>query len=217
MISNSKLYSTKNIRSANPLKALQNERGLVTIDFIFASILIGGFFAILFSIMLTLSVVEVTQYITYATARTFYAGHWDRTQQENLGEAKFNELIENETVSPFFNNGWFELEGGPGIQDWGDVYPSSRNASEDSANFIGSRIELNAKILEFRIPLIGDTSDLDDAFKANVASYLNREPTSQECLEFLNEQNRFEAIKRLDGSYRNSAIRDYVRVADNGC
>lgn len=195
----------------NPLK---NERGLITIDFIFASILVGGFFAIVFSLMLTLSVVEITQYVTFATARTFFAGHWDREQQENLAATKFRELTEDPVIAPFYTNGWFELSGGPGTQDWGSLFSDH---DSDSESFIGSRVSLNAKILEFRIPLIGDTADLDDAFRANIASYLNREPTSSECIEFMSGESRFNAIRSLDGSYRNPAVRDYVRITDNGC
>lgn len=194
---------------------LKSQSGLITIDFIFASILVGGFFAILFSLMLTLSVVEVTQYITFATARVYHGGHWSKEKQEELANTKFQQLIEDPVVAPLFKNGWFELTGGPGIQDWNELYQQTEE--DDSGNFIGSRVQLAAKIMEFRIPLIGETSDLENAFSANVASYLNREPTSMECYEFMSAENRFEAIKNLDATYRNSNVRDYVVMEDNGC
>ena len=194
---------------------IKSQAGLLTIDFIFASILVGGFFAILFSLMLTLSVVEITQYITYATARVYYTSHWNPELQQKLAAEKFKQLTEDPAISPFFKNGWFELTGGPGIKDWNELYP--QDPGEDSGNFIGSRITLSAKILEFRIPLIGETSTLDNAFSANVASYLNREPTSTECLEFFSNENRFEAIKNLDSSYRDTNVGEYVVVSDNGC
>ena len=197
--------------------ALRNEAGLLTLDFIFASIFIGAFFSILFSIMLTLSVVEVTQYVSYSTARNFYAAHWDKENQTSLATKKFNELIANPAIASFYQNGWFELKGGPGVQDWNQIYEGALNPQQDSNNFIGSRLQLNAKILEFNVPLIGSTSGLDDAFKANVASYLNREPTSTECLDFMNKENRFAAIQQLDASYKNSLIRNYIVMVDNGC
>lgn len=199
------------------LQLLNNQRGLITIDFMFASVLVGGFFAILFSLMLALSVVEITQYVTFATARNYFAAHWNIERQEEVAGKKFQELTESQVLSPFYSNGWFELKGGPGVQNWVQIYENEPKFLIEHASFHGSRIELNAKILEFRIPLIGDTTDTEDVFKANVSTYLNREPTSVECIDFMSEGSRFSAITQLDADYRNSNVRDYVRITDNGC
>lgn len=198
-------------------KLIKNESGIITIDFIFALVLVGGFFSIMFALSLTLSVVELTQYITFATARNFHAAHWDTDAQREAAEIKFNDLTKNEIISPLLSNGWFELSGdGGGIDDYNDLYGQDPN-TDDSANFIGSRVQLNAKVLEFNIPLIGDTHDDEGVFTANIASYLNREPTSVECLNFMLEENRFQAIKALDSTYSGGSIGEYKVMADNGC
>lgn len=207
----------------NARRPLQNQSGIITIDFIFAFVLVWGFFSIFFALSLTLTVVEVTQYITFSTARTFHAGHWDVGQQVALGEEKFQTLRSHPTIAPLFSNGWFELGTSSGLAEsvgnqWNRLYPQPTSGEEgDSSNFIGSRVSLNAKILHYRIPLVGSTTDDEDAFQANVGSYLNREPSSVECLNFMSAGNRFNAIKQLDPSYNRPEIKNYALLADNGC
>lgn len=195
---------------------LKDQSGLITVDFIFSLLLVGGFFSVLFALSLTLSVVEITQYITFATARNYHAAHWSINQQTNEGTQKYFDLTRgNKVFSPFFSNGWFEINGGEngGLDDWNNLY---NQGGADSSNFIGSRVQLNAKVLEFQIPLFGDSYSEEDVFTANVASYLNREPSSEECLEFMNE-TRLEAIRSLDASYSAAPLDNYQAFADNGC
>lgn len=208
------------MKKISPFQVLKDERGIITFDFIFAFVMVWGFTSILFALTLTLSVVEISQYVSFSTARTFHAAHWSPELQNEIGEEKYSQLINNPVLSPLFNNGWFTISQNAGLGDWNELYPQSQDPRDnegDSDNFIGSRLTLNAKILEIQIPLIGLTYDDSDAFTANVASYLNREPTSEECLEFGSEDNRFRALKRLDATYNRSEVKNYVHFADNGC
>ena len=50
---------------------IRNQRGFITIDFLFSLVLVLGFSALLFIMTFTLLVAEVTQYITYAAARNY--------------------------------------------------------------------------------------------------------------------------------------------------
>ena len=51
---------------------LKNEKGLLTLDFIFAFIIIFGFVGILFSFAMTFSIVEAVQYVSFASARNYF-------------------------------------------------------------------------------------------------------------------------------------------------
>ncbi len=192
---------------------IKNQKGLITLDFVFALTLAMGFSAILFAMAFTLSVVEITQYITFASARSYFLGHTSQDNQRALAEKKYNNLVTNNVLGSFYRNGWFELKG-PDINDFTSDYTNS----DKGAPFIGVRVQLNAKMLAFRIPLYGSTTEDDDAFKTNIGSFLSREPTSDECLVFM--ENRFRAIKQIDPSRFNSATNISSQIpiiTDNGC
>ena len=48
-----------------------DEAGILTVDYLFAIILAMGFVALLFAMSLTLTVVEVVQYMTFSSARSY--------------------------------------------------------------------------------------------------------------------------------------------------
>lgn len=198
------------------MRHLKNEKGLITLDFVFALVLVFAFTAILFTVSLTLSVVEIAQYITYASARNYFAGHQTKQRQEELAEAKFNQLANAAALKPLFNNGWFELK------DFrvgeGDVYQEIQQ-NPDRFTFYGTTVYLRAPVLNFRVPFFGRTAeDEDSAFEAQIASWLAREPTTFECREF--NQERMKLIKQIGGNtYNAPQINEnaYVVMTDNGC
>ena len=194
---------------------LKNQEGIITLDFIFALTLAMGFSAILFAMAFTLSVVEVTQYTTFASARSYFLGHKTPEMQKDLALNKYKSLISSEILGSFYRNGWFEVSPIPEISDFAENY-SANEADSKGAPFIGVRTQLSAKMLAFRIPFYGSTTEDENAFQTYIGSFVGREPSSQECLEFSNV--RFEAIKQLDprfGSMSNTA--PVGLVADNGC
>ncbi len=196
----------------------EDESGILTLDFIFSSVLVFGFIAVLFTICLTLSVSYVVQYISYASARNYFAGHISQDSQTQEAQTKHSELIANPAIAPLFENEWYEI-GDPQIGDHNDLYPQSTDPRQnygDSATFWGTRIDFTAKILELRSPFFGVTTDEEDSFTATLASYLAREPTREECRqEFYN--NRFNAIKNLDSVYNQGQVQNAVIIFDNGC
>lgn len=194
---------------------IKNQSGLITIDFIFALVLVFGFTAILFTLSLTLSVVEITQYVTFASARNYFAGHNTEQDQKNLAKAKFDELTKSPALKPLYNNGWFELKDfNSGI---GEAYQQIEDPKRFT--FYGVGVHLRAPVLNFGIPFFGRTSkDPDSIFQAQIASWLAREPSTEECLDF--NKARMQLIKAINGnSYNAPQISEsaYVVQADNGC
>ncbi|MEM7647489.1 MAG: hypothetical protein AAF203_11305 [Pseudomonadota bacterium] len=195
----------------NPfLKPLKNERGLLTLDFMFATVIIFGFTGILFSFAMTFSVVEVVQYITYSSARNFTLAHFDESRQQERARQKLDELIANQAIAPLLNNGWFEVR--PGIiSDFNSEY--NPDPSQDSDIFQGVRIPFSAPILFKRIPFLGTTGDDPDSFNANIQSFLAREPNFDECRRFISERGQ-QMRSLVPGNWDESAV---VVMMDNGC
>lgn len=195
---------------------ITNQRGLITLDFVFALVLVFAFTAILFTVSLTLSVVEITQYMTFAASRNYFAGHLTKQRQEELGTAKFKQLENAGPLKPLFNNGWFELK------DFkigkGDVYQAIQQDG-DKFTFWGAGVFLRAPVLNFRVPFFGRTAeDADSAFEAQITSWLAREPATAECYEF--NESRMKLIKQMDGNaYNHPSVSEnaYAAMSDNGC
>ena len=189
-------------------KILNNEKGILTIDFIFASLLVFAFSAILFSFAFTFSVAEVVQYISFATARNYNQAHLNEAAQRERGEQKFNELVANPAVAALVTAGWFRI-GDLQLGDFNSEYPGDNGL--DSANFIGARIPFSAPILYKRLPLVGATGNDPEGFTANINSYVAREPTFEECRAFM--QQRSQALSGLGYTLQgNMPI-----LMDNGC
>ncbi len=190
-------------------KTLKNEKGILTLDFIFASMLVFGLSAIIFSFGMTLSVVEVVQYISFASARNYSLAHLDEEMQRERGTQKYQELVTNPAIRPILENGWFAVE--PVIiSDFNGEY--NPDPSYESDNFIGARIPFSAPILYKRIPLIGTTASDPEGFTANIQSFLAREPTFRECQSFVNQRaNAFQSLNYI------LVIDQVAAIMDNGC
>lgn len=208
------------------MKRLSNQSGFITADFIFAFVLVMGFSAILFTLCMTMVAVEVTQYLTYASARTYHAAHFSVFEQERVASAKFAQVFNYPAIRPLFSNGWFEL-GQPIIseEEFVNRFPEYRQQDPLDPNlFIGVGTDFNAKVLNFQIPFYGPTTSVDqgdDTFRTFISSYLGREPTSYECRNFTIA--RWAAIRQLRSSgsvvsYSSMTSENgYVPITDDGC
>lgn len=197
---------------------MKRESGMITVDFLFAFVLVFGFTMVLFSLAFSLSMAEVTQYITFATARTYSAGHGSPAQQHQLALEKYNSLLSHPVFRPLFTNGWFEVDGEPEVGDLSQLFPEYAGGTINY--FVGAGTNFTARMLDLKIPFYGSTSSQGDegrGFNTFIASYLGREPTSSECLNFKKE--RWTHIKRLDAAYSTTPNKDsdYVPIADDGC
>lgn len=189
---------------------LKNNRGILTLDFLFASLIVFGFSAILFSFAFTLSVAEVVQYVSFASARNYSLAHKNEEKQKERAQLKFNQLVGHPSIKPLFNNGWFEIFPAQ-IRDFNEEYGA---LGGDSQTFVGVRIPLSAPILYKRIPALGTTGSDPDGFRANVQSFLSREPSFSECESFIQQRARRLQSLATQVSFDSSQA---AVIMDNGC
>lgn len=197
-----------------------NKRGFITIDFIFAMFVSFGLVVILFAMTFTLSVVEITQYIAFAASRAHSAGHVSVNDQAELAFKKYQELTTNKVLAPLYSNGWFTISKPDQMQiksGNGDTFDNEYGDEKKYAPFIGVRFNLSAHVLNIKFPLLG--SQDDDDFSLRIASFLIREPTSEECQKFMETSSRFKAIMDLDPRFNSvpGVSTKYIPMEDNGC
>lgn len=190
-------------------------------DYIFALVLILGFSGVLFSFAFTLCLSEITQYITFSAARTYMASHISQVNQETEAIKKYNELVQNKTVRALYKSGWFKIGKAPVVGHISNQRFPDAVEAPDVDLFWGVGTDFTAEILDFRIPFYGSTTSSSDSgasgFKTFMASYLGRESTVEECLNF--NAQRWRKIKNLSVKYKrvNTSPNSYALIADNGC
>ncbi len=201
---------------------MRDQRGFMTMDFIFAIVLIMGFWMLLFAISMTLTTASVVQYVTFSAARNYFAAHASPTMQVEKAEQKYRELIENGVIRPLVKNGWFEIYDQPSVGNIAEQRPGYDTTM--SNQYFGVGTNFTARILDFKIPFFGSTDPEGDGtgqgFQTFLASFLGREPTAQECWKFTAE--RWKAIRRLsvsNGAPYSTETEDgaYNIVEDSGC
>ncbi len=199
--------------------ALTNQSGFITVDFLFAFVLILGFSALLFALTFTLTVVEIAQYSTFASARVYYGANKTQAQQRQAALDKYNDLInKNKVFSPLFKNGWFKVQPEPFVGNAATIMPAYGQNPLNS--FFGVSTVFNAEILKMQIPLFGSSDPNDKGFKTTIGSYLGREVSSNECAAFA--RNRWNGIVKLKASSGASyetltTPAGYTPVIDDGC
>ncbi len=209
------------------LKILNNQSGIIALDFLFAFVLIMGFSSLMLALSLTLSIVEITQYITFASARNYYSSTENvgasAVSQESAALAKYTQLTSHPTLAPFYRNGWFEIENVPQLgEELIARNPQYDTGPDSPSTFIGAGTNFNARVLDFRIPFFGSTVKENTegrGFATFIASYLGREPTIAEC--YNQSIQRWQRIRRLPSSVTdyqaNTTENGYLTIVDNGC
>lgn len=192
---------------------INNQKGSLTLDFILASIVVALGMGAFMSLSLTLSHIEVAQFMTYATARTYLNGDESPEKQTERAEIKFNQLLnQNQTFKTMFrDSGWFNLkyiETG----DFTESYPS--NFGKGNVTFYGTQVEFIAQVLDLNFKFLGAT---DGPWSSKVQTFLGREPTVQECLIF--EFERRQKLIELHNNYGLAAFDTNLApiVTGNGC
>jgi hypothetical protein len=208
----------------NPLRQniLNKQNGFITADFIFAIILIFGLTAVLFTMTFTMMTASLTQYITFAAARNYTVGHATQQKQTDRATAKYNELVSDNVFAPLYRNGWYVIGKTPDIGDMTQKIPGYEPSGGDPNLMWGVGTDFTAKILDFKIPLFGssdpDGSGDGSAFKTFIGSYTGREPTTDECVQFVKQ--RWTAITNLSvsgGAPYSTAQGTYTPFTDDGC
>lgn len=188
---------------------IHNQRGSLTLDFIFAFLLVFSISFILTSVSFTLSVVESIQYMAFSASRDYFAGHINKEKQEGLAQKKFDDLKKDGSYKNLLKKEWFDVKY-IGSGDFKGDYSSS----DPKDIFQGSKLQVTIGFLNFNLPFFGSTEG-DQPYVANVTSFIGREPTSEECMGVVN--SRFDKLLSLDGYATGSLTPNYVKFDDNGC
>lgn len=223
------------------IQRLKNQRGMLSVDFLFAITIAAGMIMMLFAFTVTLSMLEIGQYIAFSTARSYSVAHQDQNRQTAIARSKFESFTKSANfpkLSPLLSNGWFEIDqksldirgGGQGSAGSGGLTFNEEYGYEGNGlPQEGIRFKLKAKILKMNIPFMGSI-DNDDDFGTYITGFIFREPTADECNKSMAVNIRYSAIKALDSSNRFSRAisnvqaygghpgdRDYFPLEDNGC
>lgn len=191
---------------------LKNESGLMTLDFIFALMVSLGFMMVLFSVAITLSLVEVGQYVTFATARAYMGAHETKELQAELARDKYNDAMSLSSIKTFLGSDWMKV-GPPQLGDFTDDY--NEPVAKDNATFVGARIAIDARLLHLKVPFMGSTAEDSGVGKATLNAYLMREVSTSECRENFNRQ-RYQKLKTM-GNYNSAPGIQEKLITDNGC
>lgn len=181
-----------------------SDSGTISLDFLLSFVVVMGFSYILLAIALTLSFVEVVQYISFSSARAYFVSHFTQERQSSSSDQKLNKLLANKEWAHFFDKGgWFEID---------TTVPLERHREADGSDvnrkniFLGRRVRMKINLLNINIPFVG--SSTEDALTTPISSLLGRESSMQECVEFMKGRNEV-----LGSEY---GIRP-IWIADNGC
>ncbi len=202
--------------------ASADEGGFATVEFLFAIIIAFGLTMITFSLSITLSVVEVTQYIVYSAARAHAAANFDIDAQRKSAQTKYSSLVQSTAMAPLFQNGWFQISAANQLDirsGGGRNFEQEYGGSNPRKNLQGVRANLRANVLEMKLPLLGDIKPEDDSFSTNINAILIRETTQVECLDYMDQ--RKETLWTFDGANRFSRFKKNADLPtpweDNGC
>jgi len=199
-----------------------NEQGNLSIEFLFAIIIVSGITILFFSLSFTFVVAEIGQYIAFSAARAQAGGHVSPDDQRRLAEAKFNALLNHPDLKNLIlNSSWFSLgnlqvRNGYQGQDFNDEY---RQDPSKRLPYTGVRINFRANILDMNIPFLGSTTPDQGGFSAKITGFVAREPSSKEC--FSQIKDRYRRIMdlepgRFDKLPKNTS--GYIsHMEDNGC
>ena len=194
----------------------KSERGVLTIQFMIALILVMFFIISFLGLSLTLTYASLTQYLTYSAARShFLAG--DGIQKYSDKRRKLF------GVAFTGSSDWFEISAARAeFNDRGGEYthsppPSSGRGGGARRLFYGVWVTFTSKITQFKVPFLTDT--LSPGLSATIGSYLGKEVSSSDCGNFFQEVNR-EApyfFRDYNGEMHQFNRDDFKFESDNGC
>jgi hypothetical protein len=206
----------------NPAKRL-NESGQLTLDFLFAAVLILGVSTLLGALTIVLTLTEILQYVSFSGARSYMAGNLTEELQQNAAKTKADFLVKK---LPFLSgaqaNDWLKIQ----RREAGNYegYRQALDVNERRSQFVGYQIEFSLPLLGLKLPLLGPALDAEQGgIRARVSSFLMREPSTEECLNF--QRKVYQALIRRSPDFQRATSSPGVRVSpdgflpivDNGC
>ncbi len=199
-----------------------NQSGQLTLEFMLACVLIVTVSTLLGILTFTLSLTEVLQYVTFASARSYLAADLTLDEQVKAGQAKGDLLVKN---LPFLagaqQSGWISIPQNSSkvmSLDAGRTYADNIGADTLHHNqFEGFQIQFVVPILNVKLPFLNSAIQPPNGaqdFKATLSSFLTREPAFDECQRYLNA-----ATATILGKYSNctACATAPTLIMDNGC
>ncbi len=193
-----------------------NNRGFLVFDFMFAFLIVIGMSMLLLITNYTLSMMEVVQYMTFASSRSYYASDISEEEQKNSATAKFESLREQNILKNLLNKNLFAISSTHGdhsahFEDGNSTGSGNTAGSGNNKNLIGTKTSVSVKVLSKALPLLGSAGSEDD-FQTTVVSLLGREPSMEECMSAINK--KAELIQGLYGELESFKA---TSIWDNGC
>ena len=195
-------------------KFKKSERGVLTVQFMVAIVLVLFFVVSFLGLTMTLAYSSLTQYLTYASARKLSLGGLSKGDQVDAGKSKYQAVRQGIFGNSFQPGGtdWFgipqEAQVGlnsaySGQEGGGSGLPGARNL------FYGAFVSFQSNISNFTVPFLTDetSEDLD----TTVGSYLGREPSKAECKNFLSTA----PFPNYPGNMPQRSLTPFF--SDNGC
>lgn len=209
-----------------------NRSGFILADFLFSIVLVLSSCVILFTLCFSLAAVEIAQYITWSSARSYSAANLTEAASIQAGKIKFAKLS---AMFPLLtgqggaDSSWFELN----LKDIGNNSTLIADLQQINANnslasgearqpWTGAAAELDVSLFRrLRLPFIGALSTDDSAFKYQLRAFILRNPSQDECLQFFKKKYN-EGVSKIEGSWNNKTFlttkdTDFIPQEDNGC
>jgi hypothetical protein len=220
---------------------INNQSGMLMIDFLFSLVLAILLTSMLLAISFTFTMAEISQYIAFSGARAHAAADVTIKDQKERGLAKVDELIKkNGVFRPLLDSSrqssWFSLKlkdirsggnsstGGDPSDNYDAEYPQMAFLPTGGIPQIGLRLDFEAKVLNLNLGTLGATNDNEGlGYKAVVTGLLFREPTQAECQDLMSDKKRYQNILNLDQRFKNIISINNVQngkffpMEDNGC
>ena len=188
-----------------PSSLLHNQKGSITVQFVFGFLLVFSFIIGFFYLSLTLVISELVQYATFSSSRYLSLSHRDVQRQETESQNKYRDLLfASSSSGGIFRSGFFGVINGDDKpfnleQDISNNQGVNQNMPGmqlgDRNLFYGVWTEFQPKGLNLKMPFWGESvqNPEENLFDSVIGSYLGREPSQEECTAFA--RDRWKMIK----------------------
>lgn len=200
-----------------------NEKGQLTMDFLFACVLVTSVAVLLGALTFALTLTEVVQYVSFSAARNYFAADYSPTEQQDAASSKAGRLIKQiPFLSAAQGNNWIAI----GKQKAGHMTDYEIDGDQvKNSQFTGYVIEFSLPLLDIKLPLLGRVVEFEGGQgpKTRVTSFLMREPSFTECKAYVDQA--YEALLDASGKYKavlnhkglKMQPNAYQAILDNGC
>ncbi len=209
--------------------SINNSAGFLAADFLFSFVLVISCGIIIFALTFSLATVEISQYIVWSSARAYSAANLKIGESEAAGKNKFNKLSAKYPLLTGVGSDspWFELKilniGDAASAGLSQVKIKNELSGENRHPWTGVSATVFLKLFSsLKFPFLGNIANDKSVFTFPIRTFILRNPSQQECLNFFKEENRFnKGIQQLESTNSFwktlSPPNSYVPIEDNGC